>query len=362
VRLRAPSAVTGQHWLVDDIAARRRFKVEPSMACLLLAASTPATMEELTATLRRHFDIERSACLRKLAAARNRRLLVEPAQIERDPHLRWLVSLRRAWNRYGWDEAAEYHAATFDYPGLDYSRDGGGYQHDRERMRRYNREQVDLERRKHRVETEQVVPLPTPSAGMVDVSLSELWGGQRRGVGVTAESASTVLSLTFGEIDSIRTRRPTVPSFVRRTSPSGGARHPSEGYAVVRSVEGMPAGIYHVCTEPLSLRRIGVLPDDGALTRAFRASVARAPFEVALVIVVTSAFERNMYRYREPRTFRVVNMDAGHLIGTAGLVAGALGLRIFVEYVDDDEAVEALLGIDGLREGYMASAAIGPAG
>jgi hypothetical protein len=83
-----------------------------------------------------------------------------------------------------------------------------------------------------------------------------------------------------------------------------------------------------------------------------------APFEPEAVLVITSVFTRNMYRYREPRTFRTVFLDAGHLIATADATAGSLGISTFFHHAVNDREVERELGISYLTEGVLAAIAL----
>ena len=83
-----------------------------------------------------------------------------------------------------------------------------------------------------------------------------------------------------------------------------------------------------------------------------------APFTPQALVVVTAVFGRNMYRYREPRTFRTVFMDTGHLLGTFEMVASALGLQSFIHHAINEEAVERMLGLAALQEGVIGGAAV----
>ncbi len=60
-----------------------------------------------------------------------------------------------------------------------------------------------------------------------------------------------------------------------------------------------------------------------------------------------------MYRYREPRTFRTVSIDVGHLVATLELTARALGLRAARQYDVRHETIEAALSLQATVEGSM---------
>ncbi len=176
------------------------------------------------------------------------------------------------------------------------------------------------------------------------------------GAPVGREVFSTLMAMTFGAKDFIDAEQ--FGALMLRTSPSGGARHELEAYAVVTDVAGIAPGAYHynVREHSLELLQEGGFRD--RLTRACdsQSGVGEAPFSV----VVTSVVSRLSFKYRHPRAYRVMLMNAGHLGQTFVLTATALGLGPFQTAAFNDSAVEALLGVDGVRETalYVLSAGV----
>ncbi|HEY1213788.1 MAG TPA: hypothetical protein VGE93_09185, partial [Bryobacteraceae bacterium] len=84
----------------------------------------------------------------------------------------------------------------------------------------------------------------------------------------------------------------------------------------------------------------------------------RTPFIPRCIVTLTSTFDRNMYRYREPRTYRTVHMDAGHTAGSARILANACGWNSALAMSDNSQAIEQYLGLDPMVEGYMMSVAL----
>lgn len=112
--------------------------------------------------------------------------------------------------------------------------------------------------------------------------------------------------------------------------------------------------MYHVQATPPALRAgpvADLLPND---------MLSRCPFAPAAIIGIFTVFERNMYRYREPRTYRSVHLDAGHILGTVELLSRELGFRHFVQYGADEMAWLRCLGLDPLTCGFQASVALSP--
>lgn len=360
VRIIPPSAVTGSRWTVENILEKRRYTLSRRAIAALVASCRP---QEPHALAKRMMEIAGDADQpdahwdQVIESLRGHGLIITTSLLDSDPDLAWLVRLRKNWSRFGWHEAVEYHTLTFDYPCLDYSV-GATILADQGRMRGYQATEADEDRYKLDYCGYAGIHLPEPSANIPAATARAMWQAEPAPSSVDAEALSTVVSLAFGATGTIVPRTRSAP-LLRRSSPSGGARHPSEGYVIVRDVAGLERGWYHVTMRPFSLQKVGDHPiDDEALQRLFPQSVERFPNPIKALIVVTSVFERNMYRYREPRTFRTVHMDAGHIAGTIRLSARSLGLAAGISYGDDAGQIESLLDIDGMHEGYMLTVAL----
>ncbi|MEV4222787.1 SagB/ThcOx family dehydrogenase [Nonomuraea sp. NPDC049725] len=321
-------------WLADDLLTNRRFALDATTLKVLVSVAAGADAAGL--------DPERLARLAALGLVRR--------------GTAWSEELRRGWRARNWEAAARYHVATFDYPFLDYSAAKGGFAVDRQQMGEFRQIEPDMNRVKSYPGAE-TFPLPRPSAGLLDgpVAMTPETARQEP----PPDALARVLSMAFGAIGEIHYDvQPAAPA-LRRTSPSGGARHPCEAYLYNLGFEEFPAGVYHVHPTEPRLESVAEVPPEEQLAAQFQATWVRAPFTVRAIVVVTCVFERNMYRYREPRTFRTVHMDAGHLAATVELAARSLGLRTFTQYRDSEPLVEAHLGLHHLEEGYLLSVGLG---
>jgi SagB-type dehydrogenase family enzyme len=131
---------------------------------------------------------------------------------------------------------------------------------------------------------------------------------------------------------------------LRKTSPSGGSRHPTEFYVIASGIPGLSDGAYQIA------------PVDGVLDSVDSVSTPpaewldllglAAPARAWALILYSSLFERNRYRYREPRTFRTVHMDVGHLMTTCEFIGRANGWRVQQVQHLNGSAVAAHLGVD----------------
>ncbi|HEX5406704.1 MAG TPA: SagB/ThcOx family dehydrogenase [Pseudonocardiaceae bacterium] len=163
---------------------------------------------------------------------------------------------------------------------------------------------------------------------------------------VSRHTLSTLLAAVFGPKDFLHAGE--FGALMLRTSPSGGARHALEAYVVPLRVPDVERGLYHynplehsleLLTEQVTGEQLAVLcHDQTALEQA------------AFVVVLTAVVHRMSWKYPGPRAYRVLMLDAGHLGQSFVLTATALGLGPFQTAAFADEEVEALLGVDGVRE------------
>lgn len=166
---------------------------------------------------------------------------------------------------------------------------------------------------------------------------------------------STVLLWTWGMTRYYNASR--LDRRVLKTSPSGGARHPIEVYAVVQQVEGLASGIYHYSVEHSSLVRIraGRFADRMVELFSGQAWIRNA----AALFILTAVLPRSMWKYDHSRAYRVIHLDAGHLGQTLHLVTTALGLGVFSTAALKDREIEDLLHVDGVTETVIYAGAIG---
>ena len=172
---------------------------------------------------------------------------------------------------------------------------------------------------------------------------------------VTLADIATVLGLTWGvqqhATDDDGNR------IVLKTSPSGGATHPIEVYVAAFNVAGLPRGIYHYDALRHALARV----------RTVRAGfdplryLPQQPWYrgAAALFLMTAVVDRELWKYPNPRAYRALLIDAGHLTQTCCVVATAIGLGPFCSMALADSRVEADLGLDGATEIALYAAGCG---
>jgi SagB-type dehydrogenase family enzyme len=176
---------------------------------------------------------------------------------------------------------------------------------------------------------------------------------------VSLDGISKLLHTTWGVQGYIDTDQ--FGSLPLKTSPSGGARHPIEVYLMALRVAGLDRGLYHYDPREHALALIS----SRATSQTARAYCADQPYagRSAALFIMTGVFARSMWKYRHPRAYRVVLLDAGHLGQTFCLTATRMGLAPFSTAALKDTLIEEDLGIDGISESVLYVTGVGmPAG
>ncbi|MCL2581274.1 MAG: hypothetical protein FWE35_02340 [Streptosporangiales bacterium] len=137
----------------------------------------------------------------------------------------------------------------------------------------------------------------------------------RDDAGMTLDALAWVLKLLLAPTGEIRTRHVTC---VRRTTPSGGARHPTEVAVVLPLPLGnVPSGTYTYDVASHSL-----VAEPSAAHDAYLARLG----EHGVGLVIRSRVDRAMWRYRDLRALRPVLIDSGHVTELATYLLGRLSM------------------------------------
>lgn len=163
----------------------------------------------------------------------------------------------------------------------------------------------------------------------------------------------------------------------KRTSPSGGALHPTECWLIVQRVEGITPGLYRYridshALEPVTPAIAPPQPGDvgthalgDAAPRAWttdelrefaRIAVAGQDFfaDAPVLCALAPRFHRNFWKYRNhSKAYRVTVLDAGHLSQTLQLCATQAGLGPFVTGAINEVDIERAFGLTGYLESPM---------
>jgi SagB-type dehydrogenase family enzyme len=199
------------------------------------------------------------------------------------------------------------------------------------------------------------LPRHPPSAGeFLRVLLARRTHREFSSRSLPLNAVSQLLFYTWGVMGYLST---PFGHLAHKTSPSGGARHPSEVYLAALNVSGLRPGLYHYNARSHSLERLykGQMRNKAVHYCAGNALVK----DTAALFLMTAVFPRTMWKYRFARAYRVVLLDAGHLCQTFCLTATWLGLAPFCTAALNDSLIERDLGLDGITESVLYVAAVG---
>ncbi|MFJ9574829.1 hypothetical protein ACIRQF_00380 [Streptomyces sp. NPDC101191] len=259
------------------------------------------------------------------------------------------------WAAHGWGEAFRYHRHTRQLPVVDWS-DDEAVRLDVGLMRGYLAEGEPPPPYLDREALERV-PAPPPTAhGRVRAFTDTLTGPAD--TPLDGDDLSTVLALTFGATG--HRRLPVTGAHLTKTSPSGGSRHPLEAFvALLRPVGDLKPGLFHWSVRANALDRLTTGSYEEEIRRHVILLPDRPRFDPVAVVVLAAVCERGMYRYRESRSYRVLYLDAGHLLQTFAYTASALGRPSYRGYTLHEEHVGTLFGLEPLRQLPLAFGILG---
>jgi SagB-type dehydrogenase family enzyme len=166
---------------------------------------------------------------------------------------------------------------------------------------------------------------------------------------------SKLVYYTWGRISSYKTRE--FGELLHKTSPSAGARHPIETYAIVNNVKGIDAGIYHYSVRDHSLEHLktGDFRERCVALTAGHSWTRNA----SVLFIMTAVVARTAWKYRVPRVYRAFLLDAGHLSQSFLLIATALRLGAFCIGIVRDNLIEEELNLDGISETILFVVGVG---
>ncbi|MCU4923885.1 SagB/ThcOx family dehydrogenase [Bacillus cereus] len=261
------------------------------------------------------------------------------------------------WLGKGWKEPFVYHFHTNKIPKDDYSLDPKGLD-DKASMKKYLSEENPPDNYK-------VISGPSiellKDEKLEHKSLTTIFndhvGMYRDSGALSFQEFSRLMYLSFGETS--KRKLPVTGDHIAKTVPSGGSRHPSEIYTIISDVEGIDMGLYHYDVKNHALTLI----KEGDYREFVQEHIITHPerpnFKVNVCFVFSTIFDRSMYRYRESRSYRVMQYDLGHLMQNLAFISSSLDRSSYRGYSLHDSKVDEFLGIDGLMESTMTFALIG---
>jgi SagB-type dehydrogenase family enzyme len=142
------------------------------------------------------------------------------------------------------------------------------------------------------------------------------------------ESLAALLELSLG-LSAWKQYRAS--RWALRCNPSSGNLHPTEGYVIVPTLPGLPAGVHHYVSRDHCVEH--------------RGDSATALPPGTFLVGLSSIHWREAWKYGE-RAFRYCQHDIGHAIAAVRYAAAALGWSAVLLDHLGDAAVASLLGVD----------------
>jgi len=149
-------------------------------------------------------------------------------------------------------------------------------------------------------------------------------------------------------------------SWPRRTAPSAGALYPVETYVGAARVEGLRPGVYH-WELPEERLALVIAREDMAAAACDACLDQQMVAEAPVTFVWSAVWARSGQKYAD-RALRYAYLDAGHLAENMNLAAACLGLGACMIGAFLDDAMNALIGVDGHDEAVIYAACVGRPG
>jgi len=159
---------------------------------------------------------------------------------------------------------------------------------------------------------------------------------------LSLEELSYLLWCTQG-VKSIHSRNATL-----RTVPSAGARHAFETYILVNLVEGLEPGLYRFLALTHKLQAVAL--DENIADKITDSCLKQRFISLSAVTFIwVAVVYRMMWRYQE-RGYRYIHLDAGHICQNLYLAAESIDSGVCAIGAFDDDALNSILGIDGIEQ------------
>jgi len=335
---------------------KEKYQLNRIAAYILIFFSGGDTVENALKRISKEFDLLSEEFFSALDALLASDLLV----FTEDHRCKATFKKSKQWISNGWIESLDYNLLTTDYPFLDY-RSTDSWAEDVERMEKYRVHDKEPSRHKNELINAKKIECESTIVSLksLNSSINEIFSPNSVNEALDVSRLKSIISCSLGKL---RERpvpgHPEIPPFLRKTSPSGGSRHPTEGYIINLSLEAIDNGLYWFSPQSYSLQLVNRKFDIREI-RTNLEGLFRAEFEPRVLVVLTSVFKRNMFRYREPRTFRTIFIDAGHVASTIEMVSRALKVKSFVQHGINDKWFEGYANISGLEEGAILGIALG---
>lgn len=208
--------------------------------------------------------------------------------------------------------------------------------------------QAPLPKRAKVEDFETVIPLP--KADIIELSLLDSLKKRKtvrefQPTEVNIHQLSNLLFYTFGYIHG---EEKEYGIFKRRSSPSGGCLQIIEPYITVFNVEGVESGVYWYCPDTHSLCKVS----NEFSYQDLRDCLAGQFFgnNCSFGVFFAANLEVLAWKYKTPRNYKVVFLEAGHFSQTSQLIAVTQSLNTWITGAFTESSIEKLCKLDGIKK------------
>ncbi|KQT24423.1 hypothetical protein ASG22_10470 [Chryseobacterium sp. Leaf405] len=162
---------------------------------------------------------------------------------------------------------------------------------------------------------------------------------------VNIQQLSNLLFYSFGYVHGVEKE---YGPFRRRTSPSGGSLQIIEPYVAIFNVKGVENGIYWYEPETHSLCKV----NDHFSYQDLRECLAGQFFgnDCSFGIFLAANLEILAWKYKTPRNYKVVYLEAGHFSQTSQVIAVTQSLQTWITGAFKESAIEKFCKMDGITK------------
>jgi SagB-type dehydrogenase family enzyme len=345
--LRSPTLVL--YWqdgelVFENYALRTRMSADPVVCSILHFCDKWQSLRKITTFLNNYSEASIRETLEQMWANG----VLERSDHKRDPR----VLAMESWT--DWNPAAGFfHFSTKDTP---FTSDPSGAL--REFQRRTTHDPMPMPVKEYPNAKRIRLPITGSTGEFAEVLNARRTWRKYGPEPVSLAAFSQIMQLTFGIQGWVDV--PGLGRAAMKTSPSGGDLHPIEAYVLAQRVKGLKRGLYHYngARHELEWIRAGVSRKTLERNLGSQWWFARGAF----LVLMTAVFGRTRWKYKFPRVYRSILLEAGHLCQTFCLTATWLKLAPFCTIAQADTKWEQWLGIDGVDESiiYVAGAGTKP--
>lgn len=320
----------------------------------LLGCSSPATAGTLAASLQQTTGIVEDEARSLVEHLTKIEALVPAGSIAGDR-----LHLQR-WGEFGWRDAADFHLAT---KGLRFVPDevGGVTYADYFAAMLEDSQSAGEQPPAHNAPAGRRLPITpvTPEPATVDAVLDRMQPVnrfERQGL-----LGGELLPAIRGAFGTQRVVGGVLGEHHLRSYPSGGARHPFELYLVSKGLSDIPTGVYRFDTVGGDLAEV---PEAGRPSDIDQACFGKGGILSAeAVLVVTCRWLRHSWKYRYARSYRMLLLEAGHIVQAINLAMVRHGVEVYHCPSINDHEIRTILGMgDDCAEGPVYALGLGHGG